>query len=305
MPRECRVAAEEGSGSGSFAVDWLFLTMICPAGMLRAALIPGRSYASETMFNRELIESATSHYTASQIDQEISPNDLMNNQWYFDVGRSAVEVIAAAMMSSYVNKVDRILDLPCAHGRVLRHLAAMFPRATLHACDLDTDGVEFCARKYGAVPMHSKPELTEMDFGTEFDLIWVGSLFTHVAEDQTARWLAHLARFLSPTGIVVATTHGRWSEHVHQRSPYIGADRWETVMKGYRDRGYGYADYVAEESSQYLPGNYGISMSRAAVIVDMIERIEGVRLFSYTERAWADHQDVVVYGKPGYAQAWG
>ncbi len=256
------------------------------------------------MYNRELIETALRNYAASQVDQEISPNDLMNNQWYIEVGRSAVEVIAAGMMSSYLHKVERVLDLPCGHGRVLRHLVQMFPDAKFYACDLDTDGVEYCAQKYGAVPLHSKPELGRMDFGTLFDLIWVGSLFTHVAEEQTARWMAHLAKYLTPCGIIVATTHGRWCERVHQTSPYIGPERWQTVMEGYRSRGYGYADYVVEESSQYLPGNYGISMSRASTIIDMVERIEDVRLFSYTERAWADHQDVVVYGKPAFDKAW-
>lgn len=256
------------------------------------------------MYNRELIANALDRYDASEVDPEISPNDRMNNQWYFEVGRSAVEVIAAAMMSSYVGKVDRILDLPCGHGRVLRHLVRMFPEAELYACDLDRDGVEYCAQRFGAVPLQSKPELSQVDFGVEFDLIWVGSLFTHVAEDQSARWLAHLSKFLAPNGIVVATTHGRWSQHVHERSPYIGPERWQTVLEGYRRRGYGYADYAAEESNDVLPGSYGVSLSRAGVIIDMIEKIEGVRLFSYTERAWADHQDVVVFGRPGCAQQW-
>lgn len=255
------------------------------------------------MYNLDLIGKFVGDYNAQPVDTEISPNDQMNNQWYFEVGRSAVEVILAGVMSSYLHRVTRVLDLPCGHGRVLRHLVRMFPEAEIHACDLDTDGVAYCAQRFNAVPVVSKPELTEVDFGTQYELIWVGSLFTHVSEGQSKRWLAHLSKFLAPNGIVVATTHGRWSEHVNRRMPYIGADRWSQVMDGYRAQGYGYADYVRAESTEYVPDSYGISMARPYAMMKLLESIEGVRIFSYIERAWADHQDVIVYGKPAHDAA--
>lgn len=257
------------------------------------------------MYNLELINQVADGYRRGVVDQEVSDQDLMANQWYFEVGRSAVEVILAGMFSSYIHRVDRVLDLPCGHGRVLRHLVKMFPDAEMHACDLDSDGIDYCARKFNARPILSKPELTDVDFGVQYDLIWVGSLFTHVAEAQAQRWLRHLARFLSPSGIVVATMHGRWSEHVNQRSPYIGGERWEKVMDGYRNGGYGYSDYVQQEASQYTPGNYGISMAKPQAMMRLLESVPEVRIFSYTERAWADHQDVIVYGKPAYDAPWG
>lgn len=256
------------------------------------------------MFNLDLFNACVASYGARSVDTEVSPNDQMNNQWYFEVGRNAVEVVLAAIMSSYLGKVDRVLDLPCGHGRVLRHLVNLFPHAQVYAGDLDTDGVDYCAKRFGAVPVVSRPELSEVDFGTSFDLIWVGSLFTHVDRPQTARWLAHLARFLTPNGIVVATMHGRWSEHVNRRFPYIGADRWAKVMQGYSASGYGYADYVSEESTDHVPSNYGISMARPHVMMRMLEDIDGIRVYSYSERAWADHQDVIVYGKPAFDNPW-
>lgn len=257
------------------------------------------------MYNLDLINRWINQYNAAPVDWEIAPNDLMNNQWYFEVGRSAIEVILAGIMSSYLRRVERVLDLPCGHGRVLRHLVRMFPDAQFHACDLDTDGIAYCAQRFNATPVVSKSELTAVDFGTEFDLIWVGSLFTHIAEEQSARWLAHLARFLAPKGIIVATMHGRWCEHVHQRSPYLGSDKWAEVMDGYRVRGYGYSDYAPAESSQYLPGHYGVSLTKPHAMLRMVEEIEDTRVFSYIERAWADHQDVIVFGRPGYDAPWG
>jgi SAM-dependent methyltransferase len=228
----------------------------------------------------------------------------MNNQWYFEVGRSAVEVVMAAGSASMLRAVNRVLDLPCGHGRVLRHLVRLFPDAAFDACDLDQDGVEFCAATFGARPIVSVADLTAVDFGAAYDLIWVGSLFTHTSAARTTAWLAHLAKFLTPQGVVVATVHGRWCEHVHRVAPYIAEERWRKILDEYWASGYGYADYAAEESHDYIPGSYGVSLARPYVLVKMVEEIPGVRLLMYAERAWADHQDVIAFGRPAYDRPW-
>jgi SAM-dependent methyltransferase len=256
------------------------------------------------VFNFDFVSQVVGRYDLDEVDKEISVNDAMYDEWYWDVGGSAVQVILAAIMSSYVHKVEHVLDLPCGHGRVLRHLVRMFPQARMYACDLDEDGVTYCADRFGAVPVLSEPDLTRVDFGVTFDLIWVGSLFTHVSEEQCVAWLKHLAGFLSPFGIIVATMHGRWSETVNAKAPYIGPDRWNEIMAGYRQRGYGYADYVQDEASQHTPSNYGVSIARPRAMMRLLEQVEGVRIFSYNERAWADHQDVIVYGKPSFDDPW-
>jgi trans-aconitate methyltransferase len=200
--------------------------------------------------------------------------------------------------------VQSVLDLPCGHGRVLRHLVKLFPDARFHACDLDYDGVDFCAQTFGAIPVYSKAELSELDFDGRFDLIWVGSLFTHTSQVTTKRWLAHLAKYLDARGIVVATFHGRWAESVHQRSPYIGQERWEKVLGEYRSCGYGHANYVSAETPDHVDESYGVSLAKPHTLIEMVEQIPGVRIFQYAKRAWADHQDVLVFGKPSIDTLW-
>jgi len=228
----------------------------------------------------------------------------MNNEWYFDVGRSAVEVISVALIASQLRAVEKVLDLPCGHGRVLRHLVHLFPGAEFHACDLDKDGVDYCATTFGARPLLSQEELTAIDFGTKYDLIWVGSLFTHTDQNVTKRWAAHLARFLSPQGIVVGTFHGRWCQHVHKVVPYIGEERWQEILQDYSSLGYGYRDYLSEESHQFISGSYGVSLSKPHLTIQNLEDIPGIRIYLYLERGWADHQDVAVFGCPGYDEPW-
>jgi len=244
------------------------------------------------------------HYYSTPLIETISPTDTMYNEWYLDVGVSAAENVIQAFHSSCLMRVNRVLDMACGHGRVLRHLVNLFPGAEFHGCDLDRDGVSFCRDTFGIKPHYSVEDFTKVDFGTKFDLIWVGSLFTHTSKEITQKWLAHLTKFLSPQGIVVATFHGRWCETVAKQHPYINEQSWKEVLAEYRETGYGYRDYERSENHSYIAGSYGVSLSSASVITGIAESIDGVRIFSYRERAWADHQDVMVIGKPAYDLAW-
>jgi SAM-dependent methyltransferase len=256
------------------------------------------------MFNLNYIHGLLNHYEAAKVSTSLSPTDTMRDQWYFQVGRSAVEVILAALAASKLQRVRKVLDIPCGHGRVLRHLVCLFPDAEVHACDLDKAGVNYCASAFGVRPIYSQEELTAVDFGAEYDLIWVGSLFTHTARETTRRWAAHLAKFLSPHGIVVATFHGRWNQHVHKVAPYIGQERWLEILRDYSAQGYGYRDYTRAESHPFIAGSYGVSLAKPQAVVRDLEDIPGVRLYLYLERGWSDTQDVVAYGRPAYDELW-
>jgi len=260
--------------------------------------------------NNEYVQAILNDYNSAEIDDHISETETMNDPWYFNMGKYAIDAIVHAVAASKIKEygegegVTKVLDLPCGHGRVMRHLVKLFKGAEIHACDLDKDGVDFCAERYGAVPIYSVEELEEMDFGCQYDLIWVGSLFTHTSREVTKRWMAHLARFLSPQGIVVATVHGRWSEYVHDVAPYINDDTWEEILEEYRATGYGYRDYEQKESHSFISGSYGISIVKPHVTISDIEEIPNSRIFQYMERGWGDHQDVVVYGRPSHAKLW-
>lgn len=252
----------------------------------------------------ELVRKIIEDYRSAEVDRTISQNDAMNNEWYFDIGVSAVENIVLSCFSSTLGGIRKVLDVPCGHGRVLRHLVRMFPGAEVSACDLDADGVDFCARTFGAKPVYSTADLAMVDFGSEFDLIWVGSLLTHVSRAVAKRWLGHLAGFLTPSGIIVATVHGRWCEHVHKVVHYIGEDRWKKIVAGFSTEGYGYSDYVPDESHPYISGSYGISLVKPHVTIRDLEEIPGIRILLYRERGWADHHDVVAFGRPAFNNPW-
>jgi trans-aconitate methyltransferase len=240
-------------------------------------------------------------YMKAEIDKTVSPRDHMYNtgpDWYFSVGQDGIRVILRALAMSEVGEVCRILDLPCGHGRVGRHLRTAFPRADIAFADIDTDGADFCADRFRGLAIHSQPDLSLAPIGDNYDLIWIGSLFTHVDEARAEVWLRHLCRRLSPRGILVATLHGNWSKEVQRHhGAMIGPAEWEDILRGYEATGWGYARYAG-------PDDYGVSLCQASAVIAMAGRIEGVRILGYHERGWAGNHDVLVMEARDRMEPW-
>ena len=146
-------------------------------------------------------------------------------------------------------------------------LARRVPAGADHILRLGPGGCRLLCQGIGGIPLLSKPELSEVAIGEQFDVIWVGSLFTHVDRERTQRWLNHLCAALAPDGILAATFHGRWTIEVQEKYHHMIDDAtWQKVMKQYDAEGYGFASYPSMASSRY-----GISMARASNIVQMVE----------------------------------
>jgi SAM-dependent methyltransferase len=233
------------------------------------------------------------------MDMTIAPNDGMfvhdfgydlGLAVYLESGRTALYGVRAALAAAGKADVRRVLDLPCGHGRILRVLKAAFPDAELTACDIDRDGVDFCARQFGAEPVYSHPDPARIPLDGPFDLVWCGSLLTHL---DAPRWPAFLKKFrevLAPDGVCVFTTHGVGAvEYItHGRSTY-GVRDPQTLLKWYRRYGFAYMPYAAG-------GDYGISMSSPAWVVGQLAKLPDTRLVMFLEKGWHNHQDVVAFG---------
>lgn len=233
------------------------------------------------------------------MDLTIAPNDgMLHKEWgdelalaeYLESSRTALGAVRAALAAAGKTDVRRILDLPCGHGRILRVFKAAFPDADLTACDIDRDGVDFCASQFGAEPVYSVEDPARIPIRGTFDLIWCGSLLTHV---DAPRWpgFLHLFRsLLAPDGVCVFTTHGVGAvEYIeHGRSTY-GVPAPRKLLRHYERYGFGY--------QPYQPGSrYGISMSSVGWVVGQIAKLADTRLVMYLEKGWNNHQDVVAFG---------
>ncbi len=232
--------------------------------------------------------------------REISPNDGMFDpdfpEAYFKVGDSALRCVRLAMDAAGKSSLTNILDFPCGHGRVLRALRQAFPGAALTASDIDRDGVDFCSQTFEAKGIYSDHDLEKVEIAGEFDLIWVGSLFTHLPDTRWLDFLDFLAVRLAPEGLLLFTTHGRWTARMvgEKRLSAAGSAQAQLQMlRGYEISGFGFAGSGGNQA-------YGTSLTKPAAVMQRVEGVEDLRLLSYCERGWAGHQDVVACQK-GFA----
>ena len=226
---------------------------------------------------------------------EISPNDEMylgGESWYFPVGQSAIDCLDCALKAARkpISSVQRILDLPCGHGRVLRYLRAAFPQAEITACDLLRDGVDFCAKTFGAIPVYSQDEPSRIPIPPEsFDLIWVGSLLTHLDQDRWRGFLTAFRSFLRPGGVLVFTSHGHGAyQRVLAGPDYFAITEQQKllILDRYARQGFGYVQYPP------LEGYYGLSLAKPTWVIDCIREFEDLKVALLSEKGWADFHDI-------------
>ncbi|MDQ2724133.1 MAG: class I SAM-dependent methyltransferase [Actinomycetota bacterium] len=205
---------------------------------------------------------------------------------YFRVGADALHWIRQSLLVAGRPDPECILDLPCGHGRVLRWLRAEWPAAAITACDLNRDAVDWCVATMGARPCYGHEDLSTVDLGGPYDLIWVGSLLTHLDAPRWSVVLGSLAGALATDGLLVVSTHGQQAAERARTSSY-GLDPAERagLLHAWSTTGFGYADYPGDEE-------YGISLSSPAWVEAVITEIPELAVRTSWIAGWDHHQDV-------------
>src|SRR6266851_3794866 len=226
-----------------------------------------------------------------KVSSRVYYRDGMYNQdgvHYFRVGLSAIRCIDEALARANLKDVRSILDLPCGGGRVMRFLVHRFPGAEITACELASGAVEFCARTFGAQPAFSSLNLDEVSFAKKFDLIWCGSLVTHLNKTGIVALLGLFRRHLSDNGIMIFTTHG---DFVARRMPArdfdygLDPEQIDRIGIDYPTTGFGFEDYPGEK-------DYGVSLTSPEWMRARVRELGGLREVYFKERGWDNHQDV-------------
>jgi SAM-dependent methyltransferase len=222
----------------------------------------------------------------------ISPDDVMfypeHPEHYFNVGKSALDIIIK-YLTLYNKKPDHIhhiLDMPCGHGRVLRMLKCHFPKSKISCCDIDKNAVNFCSETFGALPVYSSNNIDDIKLDAKFDLIWCGSLLTHLDKSHWPKFLQFFNDHLKNDGLLIFTTHGnKVFEFMKQGNTYgIEENKLKKLQDDYQTNQFGYANYENEE--------YGISISSTAFVSSIISKIPKLSVLGFTEKGWDNHQDV-------------
>jgi len=221
-----------------------------------------------------------------------------NPEEYFDLGRRALELIHFSSELCDKPHYPDILDLACGHGRVLRWLRAHYGYARITACDLDRDGVDFCVQRFGATPAYSQADLGQMPFNAQFDLIWAGSLVTHLRPD---RWLAALdamIRWTRECGVIVFTTQGRTVASLLAAGRKDVAENIDkaALLADFARDGFAYQRYF-EASAE---NDYGLTLTSPAWLTGELQRHPDIILRAYLEEVWGLQDVVILYKKAGH-----
>jgi len=234
-------------------------------------------------------------------NQLIAPGDGMlfedRREEYFAIGRRALELIQFSGSLCDKPHYPRILDLPCGHGRVLRWLRAHYHYAQIAACDLDAGGVDFCAKTFGATPVLSQPDLARVQFPESFDLVWCGSLLTHLPPETWPGVLDCFERWTAECGVIVLTLQGRFYTSLLARGRTDIAENIDKAALGreFAQRGVSFQRYLEAPQSPY-----GVTVTAPEVVGRWLQSRPNLILRAYMEQAWGIQDVVILYKKAGY-----
>jgi hypothetical protein len=111
---------------------------------------------------------------------------------YYETGAEA-----ALRLQTVAPKAERILDFGGGYGRVGRFLSAAFPHAKRMVLDPKSSAVDFQIKHFGALTDDQQP----------VDLIFAGSVFTHLPETDFHSTLGALLNRLTRNGTLLLTLH--------------------------------------------------------------------------------------------------
>jgi SAM-dependent methyltransferase len=242
-----------------------------------------------------------SHYSELGICQLICDDDWMaigkSPDAYFTRGFNALRLIVDACNKHGIDP-KRVLDFGCGHGAVARFLIAWFKAAEIFGCDTEPDWLSWVENNIGIRTFSTARHIAaaEIRHGP-FDLIYFGSIFTHISESDAKSLLRLIRRSLSDNGIAIVTTagqhtyaHPKWSPKDPSNYHLLDAQDAAAITRDYELYGYGYRHYASHKGKL----EWGISLARPEVYHEFANKC-GLELLSADEGGYGGVQDVLIF----------
>jgi len=217
---------------------------------------------------------------------------------YLRAAASAMDNLEAALatVGRTFEDVHSCLDFGCGHGRVLRFLQQRIPPQKITACDVEAEGVRFCAAEFGVKPLISSWKVGEIRLG-KYDLVWSGSVLTHLDGEDGDALLERLGESLLPGGVLVFSIHGQFCRDGLARL-YGGlyAEEAETIRHEVAEQGYSFRVYEGNTFGRF-PSKYGMTWHDGDRMTERVTTLSGGRLrrILWRPQGWDHHHDVMAF----------
>lgn len=204
---------------------------------------------------------------------------------YLRSGQEAFRIVEHALAAAgrRLDTVARLLDFACGCGRIARFFVHALGAERVVAAEIDRQALAFVGATFGVETIASATDPRDVQLAAAFDVVFAGSLFSHLPRPRFVAWLRALARGLRPDGLLVFTTHG------------------EGVRGSYPASSSGFTFVPVSETARLEASEYGSAFVRPEVVLDLL-REAGLAPVGWTEREVWDLQDVFVARREAAAE---
>jgi SAM-dependent methyltransferase len=121
-----------------------------------------------------------------------------------------------------LSHLDSFLEFASGYGRFTRFLVMRLDFGKVTVSDINRSGVDFARKTFGVSGLYSTESASELEPPQQYEVIFVASLFSHLAIEHWSAWLQRLYEMLAPGGLLIFSTHGPYARDViygeHQRA---------------------------------------------------------------------------------------
>jgi SAM-dependent methyltransferase len=232
----------------------------------------------------------------------VHPNDFMANRLipgkaedygrYVKHSRATFEIVSQGLCHAgrCWSDVESVIDFGCGYGRVTRWLPTVLSPDKVTACDVQAEGVRWCAAEFGVRPLVGQPNIADTHFDT-YDVLFAISVATHVSPGRLGVLFRTLMRIINPGGVVIFSTHGPISAQTAGRiKEYIDPQK---VLSDLDQTGSAFIPYP-----HYADADLGDTfLTKQYVVRSMAELAPNFVMVAFEEARFWDIQDCYVFKK--------
>jgi SAM-dependent methyltransferase len=196
---------------------------------------------------------------------------------FFDTYRQIVEQVFGGF-----EKLGGVMDFASGYGRLTRLLEQRLPRERIWVSDIYADAMAWQAQAFGVNTLVSAPNPDAVAHDRTHDIVFVGSLFSHLPTGLFERWLQRLYRMVAPGGVLAFSVHD------------MGF-----LPPGETPDPSGLSFYRASESGSLDHDIYGMSYVTEAYVAAAVATLPGGPAYRRFGKGAYENQDLYVVAGPG------